>query len=169
MSMHNIHLLCRNIDTTNIAHSKLPHQTTHLDKEDSGKPKPEHKRSNLAKTDPIKASKDANFDSKPPTLLVKILELLELRISTPLPTAEGRETDGTNTLSKTISELTPMAEDADTIEGEAKKKIPMIPNWQTSIFSKYWRLGQPKAPKNISKTPNNHLNQRQQENQELME
>ncbi|KAG9287915.1 hypothetical protein G9A89_017510 [Geosiphon pyriformis] len=95
--------LTENIDTLNITCSKLPYQITYRDKEKTDKSEPEHKCSNLFRTEPIDISKAIILDSKPPILAVKTLELLELSSTIiSLTTEEKDEINNSNTLSKAI-------------------------------------------------------------------
>ncbi|KAG9291892.1 hypothetical protein G9A89_003657 [Geosiphon pyriformis] len=104
MPAYYIFLFSKNIDPTNIAHSKLPDQITHWGTEDDREPELEHKKSNLASTEPIEASNKANLVSRPPTLLVRTLELLRLRLCTSSTTGEKQKAPSTEVPFETISE-----------------------------------------------------------------
>ncbi|KAG9304712.1 hypothetical protein G9A89_000025 [Geosiphon pyriformis] len=125
MPTDNIHLLCRNIDTSDIAHSKFSHQTTYWNKEYNRKPEPEHKQSNLANTELIDTSKDTIFTFKPFILLVSTLELLKL--DTTLSTIERKRTGGTGVPSKAIFDSKPEVKDSEAIgEGTRTKSTKEI-------------------------------------------
>ncbi|KAG9286054.1 hypothetical protein G9A89_022731 [Geosiphon pyriformis] len=87
---------------------------------EADKPKSEHKQFNLSKTELINTSNDIILDSKLPTLVVKILELLELKPNTSKLTPVRGGTGGMNTLSTAISKFKPKFKGAEAIEEEIR-------------------------------------------------
>ncbi|KAG9286449.1 hypothetical protein G9A89_014615 [Geosiphon pyriformis] len=98
-----------------------------LDETSKKRPKPEHKRSNFTKTELTKASIVDILNFKPPILVVKIFELLELKPA-PNSTLEGKREDEANTPSKAISESKTEATSTEPTKERAPKDSTMGTN-----------------------------------------
>ncbi|KAG9295629.1 hypothetical protein G9A89_005322 [Geosiphon pyriformis] len=156
MPTNNVHLLYRNIDTSDIAHSKFLHQTTYWNKKYNRKPEPEHKQFNLANTELIDTSKDTIFTFKPFILLVSTLELLKL--DTTLSTIKRKRTGSIGMPSKAIFDSKPKVKDSEAIGEGARTKSTKGINSTKLSFSKCQKPDPSKALKSTSRMSNDYLN-----------